>query len=207
MNFLLGLFFGLGPSLIIIATFRMRTQSGHPVPKKITVVLFSLLASAVSLLIQILLPLSETAYYPGITGLFLALHFARAEYRVYPNTRLAVTYRQFKFRLKDEKDFIQFKKDHANDPMSDYVIQEEINRRWNELPFPQKELVPNTTTGVSQASAEPSREKPQENKSPLTNDVSDSSNDTLFCRKCGTKLLNDSTFCHKCGTEVITNNN
>ena len=27
--------------------------------------------------------------------------------------------------------------------------------------------------------------------------------ETLFCRKCGTRLQNDSDFCHKCGTRVI----
>ena len=28
---------------------------------------------------------------------------------------------------------------------------------------------------------------------------------SLYCRKCGTKLASDSLFCHKCGTEVIKN--
>ena len=152
--------------------------------------------------------------YPQIiVGIIAILAYTAADMKIYRDVPLS--FRRFRRILFNEASFSRFFEDFGYshktldffDYMADkiwkdlpvftfkslfkeknykhYDLKQEIEDYFDDVDFPKDELCKDT----------------------ITDDVSDSSNDTFFCRKCGTKLLNDSTFCHKCGTEVITNNN
>jgi len=182
------LILSLAPIFIITYYSRSRSKTGCEPPKMTTLIIIMLISefltvtSHESLYYAIFDTNTEMPLYLTILfGTCFIIKFAHDEFRVVDGT--VISFSLFKHIIKKKQRQILKEPGHVKMPRP--VFNSTVKLLWGAYPLVGKEI---KTTAETES----------------TSHLSD---DALFCRKCGAKLLNDSTFCHKCGTEVITNNN
>ena len=117
-------------------------------------------------------------YLTILFGTCFIIKFAHDEFRIVDG--VVVSFSRFKSAMK--KEYRQILKEPGIVKMPRYQLNQTIKELWGEYPLLKQNVTSSTTTDNTRHSTE---------------------DNSLFCRKCGAKLLNDSTFCHKCGTEVV----
>ena len=180
------LILSLAPIFIITYYSRSRSKTGCEPPKMTTLIIIMLISefltvtSHESLYYAIFDTNTEMPLYLTILfGTCFIIKFAHDEFRIVDG--VVVSFSRFKSAMK--KEYRQILKEPGIVKMPRYQLNQTIKELWGEYPLLKQNVTSSTTTDNTRHSTE---------------------DNSLFCRKCGAKLLNDSTFCHKCGTEVVT---
>jgi len=204
------------PILIIIAIAHWKLKESKPFPLIILMIVAELITVPLCEKLCSVFTGKEVdflTYLQIIVGIIAILTYTAADMKIYRDVPLS--FRRFRRILFNEASFSRFFEDfgysHQTLDFFDYMA----DKIWKDLPaFTFKSLFKEKNykhydlkQEIEDYFDDVDLPKDELSKDTITDDVSDSSNDTFFCRKCGAKLFSDSTFCHKCGTEVITNNN